>query len=63
LFKSLSLDPGDLIPRAEKDEAYDEVMETIDGLESELDKELKKLEKKHGSVVDPIQTCEAHSNT
>ncbi|KAF9264277.1 DNA mismatch repair protein Msh6 [Marasmius fiardii PR-910] len=41
-------DFGELIPREGKDEEYDEVMEEIRGLETSLNKELKRLEKSLG---------------
>ncbi|KZT23633.1 DNA mismatch repair protein Msh6 [Neolentinus lepideus HHB14362 ss-1] len=38
----------ELVPKEGKDEAYDNIMAEISGLEEELDQELKKLEKKTG---------------
>ena len=45
---SIPLDADELLPQAGKDETYDEIMAEIDGLEEDLAKELKRLEKKLG---------------
>ncbi|KAG6888727.1 hypothetical protein C0992_007636, partial [Termitomyces sp. T32_za158] len=42
------LSDDELVPREGKDDAYDEVMSEIAGLEEELDNDLKKMEKKLG---------------
>ncbi|KAG6876423.1 hypothetical protein C0993_003233 [Termitomyces sp. T159_Od127] len=50
LYVKPSSDRDDeLIPREGKDDAYDEVMSEIVGLEEELDDDLKKMEKKLGA--------------
>lgn len=43
-------DPDELTPRPGKDERFDEVVEEIETLEKELDKELLKFEKSLGLV-------------
>lgn len=48
LHNSIVTDNDDLLPVEGKDEAYDEIAEEIRGLEKELDKMLKKLEKQVG---------------
>ena len=45
---SILTDNDDLLPVEGKDEAYDEIAEEIRGLEKELDKALKKLERQAG---------------
>ncbi|KAG6815417.1 hypothetical protein H0H87_002062 [Tephrocybe sp. NHM501043] len=47
-IKPSSEKDDELIPRQGKDEAYDEIMAEIAGLEEELDKDLVKMEKKLG---------------
>ena len=46
----MMLDPNELIPRSGRDERFDEVVEEIESLEKELDKELKKFERTLGFV-------------
>jgi DNA mismatch repair protein MSH6 len=48
LYNSIVTDNDDLLPVEGKDEAYDEIAEEIRGLEKELDKVLKKLERQVG---------------
>lgn len=48
LHNSIVTDNDDLLPVEGKDEAYDEIAEEIRGLEKELDKMLKKLERQAG---------------
>jgi DNA mismatch repair protein MSH6 len=45
LYDSILTDNDDLLPVEGKDEAYDEIANEIRGLEKELDKALKKLER------------------
>jgi DNA mismatch repair protein MSH6 len=45
---ALHFTDDELLPQAGKDDAYDEIMAEIGGLEEDLEKELKKLEKKLG---------------
>ncbi|KAN0131698.1 DNA mismatch repair protein Msh6 [Lactarius tabidus] len=47
-FERPEKDNDDLLPIEGKDEAYDEIAEEIGGLEEELEKSLKKLEKQAG---------------
>ncbi|KDQ07318.1 hypothetical protein BOTBODRAFT_167161 [Botryobasidium botryosum FD-172 SS1] len=47
-FEQLKDDPDVLMPKEGKDEAYDEVQETINGLEGKLNDELQKFKKKLG---------------
>jgi len=49
IFPTVS-DPGELIPRPGKDERFDEIVEEINLLEKDLEKELKKFEKSLKSV-------------
>ncbi|TDL25149.1 DNA mismatch repair protein Msh6 [Rickenella mellea] len=46
MFKKPDSDTDDLVPQRGRDETYDTIMEEINGIEEELDEELKKLEKK-----------------
>jgi DNA mismatch repair protein MSH6 len=48
LHNSVLTDNDDLLPVEGKDEAYDEIAQEIWGLEKELDKALKKLERQVG---------------
>lgn len=48
LLPHLFADADELLPQAGKDDVYDEIMAEIDGLEEDLEQELKKLEKKLG---------------
>lgn len=48
LHNSILTDSDDLLPVEGKDEAYDEIAQEIRGLEKELDKALKKLERQVG---------------
>ena len=45
---SVFADADELLPQAGKDDVYDEIMTEIEGLEEDLENELKKLEKKLG---------------
>jgi len=45
LYDSILTDNDDLLPVEGKDQAYDEIANEIRGLEKELDKALKKLER------------------
>lgn len=56
LYNSIITDNDDLLPVEGKDEAYDEIAEEIRGLEEELDKMLKKLERQAGYVVSSLFT-------
>ena len=47
---TLPLEADELLPRDGKDEAYDAIIEEIEGLESKLEKQLKKLEEEVGYV-------------
>jgi hypothetical protein len=52
LYTARFIDADELLPQAGKDDAYDEIMAEINGLEEDLEKELRKLEKKLG--YDPL---------
>lgn len=45
-----AIETDEVVPQEGQDEEYDQVMEEINSLESELNKELKRLEKKVGYV-------------
>jgi hypothetical protein len=51
LYDSIVTDNDDLLPVEGKDEAYDEIANEIRGLEKELDKALKKLERQVAYVL------------
>lgn len=42
------VDPNELVPRKGKDEAYDDIMATIESLESEFEEELENFQEKLG---------------
>ena len=59
---TLPLEADELLPQDGKDEAYDAIIEEIQGLESKLEKQLKKLEDEVGYVLSQISYLYQLSN-